>query len=152
MKMINKLMVVLGLAVTLVGCGDNPQMLSDKDLKPEPVASAYLNENLGEPSGAGSSWKVEVKNENGARMVRLFVDGKKSGWTVCQPASSTYMKAPVCRIVFTNAVKAVHWDDEEGYRVFTSAAPRIYSDYSIDGEEAMAFLDGLRPYFKEGYL
>lgn len=152
MKMINKLMVVLGLASALVGCGDNPQMLSEKDLKPEPVASAYLNENLDKPSGAGSSWKVEVKNENGARMVRVFSDGKKVGWNTCTPTNSEYMDNPLCRLIFSNAVVAIHWDDDEGYRVFTSAAPRIYSDYSIDGEEAMAFLDGLRPYFKEGYL
>ena len=51
MKMINKLMVALGLTVTLVGCG-NPDMLSSSSIKWEQAASDYLNKHLAKPHGA----------------------------------------------------------------------------------------------------
>lgn len=154
MKMINKLIVVLGLASALVGCG-NPEMLSSSEIKWEPVASEYLNKHLGKPNGAQSEWKLEVKDVDGIQIVSVFIDGQKAAWTLCNPTNGVADKSasPVCDVVLHNAVNAIHWDASSGYRVGSAAKGRIYSNYDVAGREAVELIDGLRPIFKaEGVI
>ncbi len=145
MKMISKLMVVLGLASALVGCG-NPDMLSSNDIKWESVASDYLNKHLAKPHGAKSEWKLEVKDVNGIRIVSVFIDGQKAALTLCNPTNG--VANPVCDVVMFNSVIAIHWDESDGYRVGTSTAPRMFGDYELPAERGMDLLTGLRPTFK----
>lgn len=151
MKMINKLMVVLGLAVTLVGCGD-PERLSSGVVNWAPEASAYLNERLDKPKGAQSEWALEVKNEDGIRIVRVFVDGQKTASLVCNPASG--VASPVCDVLMANSVLAIRWDDSDGYLVGGADLPPMSGfEYVASGEEAAELLTDLRPLFLrlEGY-
>ncbi len=150
MKMINKLMVVLGLAVTLVGCGD-PERLSSSEIKWSPKASDYLNEHASKPKGAESEWALEVKDENGIRIVSVFIDSKKAASAVCNPASGVADKSawPVCDTIMNNGVVAIHWDENDGYRVGGDVVPAMGGvDFYASGEEAVELLAGLRPMFK----
>ena len=145
MKMINKLMVVLGLASALVGCG-NPDMLSSSDIKWESAASDYLNKHLAKPHGAKSEWKLEKKNKQGIRIVSVFIDGQKAASILCNPANG--VANPVCDVVMFNGVIAIHWDESDGYRVGTSTEPQMFGDYELPAEQGMDLLTGLRPMFK----
>lgn len=148
MKMINKLMVVLGLASALVGCG-HPDMLSSSDIKWEPVASDYLNKHLAKPNGAQEEWKLEVKDDNGIQIVSVFIDGEKAAWTLCNPANGVDKSGwPVCDLAMHNSVIAIHWNESSGYRVGSAAKGYIYPNVVVPGREAVALIDGLRPIFK----
>lgn len=153
MKMINKLMVVLGLASALVGCG-HPDMLSSSDIKWEPVASDYLNKHLAKPNGAQEEWKLEVKDDNGIQIVSVFIDGEKAAWTLCNPANGVDKSDwPVCDLAMRNSVIAIHWDESSGYRVGSAAKGNINPNYVVPGSAAVALIDGLRPIFKaEGVI
>lgn len=152
MKMINKLMVVLGLASALVGCG-NPDMLSSSDIKWESAASEYLNKHLAKPHGAKSEWKLEIKDKQGIQIVSVFIDGQKAAWTLCNPTNGVDKSDwTVCDLVLYNSVIAIHWDESSGYRVGSDVRPRL-SNYDVDGREAVELIDGLRPIFKaEGVI
>lgn len=149
--MINKQMAVLGLALTLVGC-DHPDMLSSSQIKWEPVATDYLNKHLVKPKGVQSEWKLEVKNDQGIQIVSVFIDGEKAAWTGCNPtngASDEVRRAwPVCAVLDSTPVIAIHWNESSGYRVGSSAGPRFGGDYDVEGDLAVALLDGMRPMFK----
>lgn len=148
MKMINKLMVVLGLASALVGCG-NPDMLSSSDIKWEPVASDYLNKHLAKPNGAKSEWKLEVKDVNGIQIVSVFIDGQKAAWTLCNPANGVDKSDwTVCDLAMHNSVIAIHWNESSGYRVGSAATGNFYPNIDVAGREAVELIDGLRPIFK----
>lgn len=146
MKKINKLMVVLGLASALVGCG-NPEMLSSSAIKWEPAASEYLNKHLAKPNGAKSEWKLEVKNDQGIQIVSVFIDGQKAAWTLCNPANGVKTHKPVCEAVMFSAVSAIHWNESDGYRVGTYG-PRLHGEYGLGAEQGLDFVNDLRPIFK----
>lgn len=150
MKVLNKLMVVIGLSAALVGCG-NPDMLSSSSIKWSPEATEYLNQRLERPKGAKSEWAMEVKNENGIRMVRVFIDGQTAGWLGCNPGNGVVDKSawPVCDVIMHNSVNAIHWSESEGYRVGGDTLPGFGGLESFaSGEDALAMLNGLRPMFK----
>lgn len=151
MKMINKLMVVLGLAVTLVGCGD-PGRVSWGAVNWSPEAAAYLNEHLDKPKGAQSEWALEVTTDNGIRIASVFADDKKTASLVCNPASG--VASPVCDVLMANSVLAIRWDESEGYLVGGADLPPMSGfEYVASGEEAVELLADLRPLFLrfEGY-
>ncbi|MBX9714887.1 MAG: hypothetical protein K2X58_14085 [Pseudomonadaceae bacterium] len=152
MKMINKLMVVLGLAAALVGC-DHPDMLSSGQIKWEPVASDYLNKHKGKPNGAHSDWKLEIKDDQGIQIVSVFVDGKKKAWTGCNPTNGVVKPVTsACHVIDRNAVIAIHWNESEGYRVGTAAGPRFGGSYDLPGEQALDFISGMGVVFQaKGY-
>ena len=147
--MINKQMAVLGLALILVGC-DHPDMLSSSQIKWEPVATDYLNKHLVKPKGAQSEWKLEVKNDQGIQIVSVFIDGEKAAWTLCNPGNRVSDKSawPVCAVLDSTPVIAIHWSESNGYRVGSSAGPRFGGDYDVEGGLAVALIDGMRPMFK----
>lgn len=152
MKMINKLMVVLGLAAALVGC-DHPDMLSSGEIKWEPVASDYMNKHQSKPMGAHSDWKLEIKDDQGIQIVSVFVDGKKKAWTLCNPTNGVVKTAAsACHAIKSNGVVAIHWNESSGYRVGSAAGPQFGGDYDLPGERALALIAGLRPAFQSrGY-
>lgn len=150
MQLMAKMVVALGLAVLLTGCG-NPEMLSEKSIKWEGPASEYLNKHREKPQGQVSDWKLEVKREEGNYLVRYFLDGKKKGELLCNPGND-HLKGSlsVCGIVGSNAVVAIHWNEDDGYRVGTDSGPQFgasYGEYVLDGEEAIKLIRDLRPYF-----
>lgn len=147
--MLAKWLFAFGAVAVLSGCG-NPEMLSDADIRWEGPASEYLNKNRDKPHGAVSDWKVEVKKESGIRMVRYFVNGKKTGELVCNPTNGVDKRGTICEVVLSNPVIAVHWTEDDGYRVGTSSKPKIGDmDNDIKGEKAEEFLSRVRPFFRK---
>lgn len=150
MQLMAKMILVFGLAVGLAGCG-NPEMLSEKSIKWQGPASEYLNKNRVKPQGAVTDWKLEVKREEGNYVVRYFLNDVKKGELLCNPGNDHSRSSwNVCGVIGKNAVVAIHWNEDDGYRVGTSSGPQFgssYGEFVLDGEEAVALIRDLRPYF-----
>ncbi|CAN7365896.1 hypothetical protein LJR071_002100 [Pseudomonas sp. LjRoot71] len=91
-----------------------------------------------------------MKNDQGIQIVSVFIDGEKAAWTGCNPTNGVSDKSawPVCAVLDSTPVIAIHWSESNGYRVGSSAGPRFGGDYDVEGDLAVALIDGMRPMFK----